>query len=78
MAILYSPAKQIFYIDREPFGLSAFISKSEKSIDELNFMALQAVTCVYYRHQTGERTEPDVQLSFANGEAFLSKGGEMY
>ncbi|KAG6779270.1 hypothetical protein POTOM_015643 [Populus tomentosa] len=40
---------------------------TEKSIDEMNSMASQAVTCVYYRHQTGERTKPNVQLSFVNG-----------
>nr|TKS08223.1 60S ribosomal protein L7a [Populus alba] len=33
----------------------------------MNSMASQAVTCVYYRHQTGERTKPNVQLSFVNG-----------
>jgi serpin B len=28
---------------------------------------LRRLSLMYYRHQTGERTKPDVQLSFVNG-----------
>jgi len=67
-------------------GLSAFISKTEKSIDELNSVASQAVT--YVPSPSNRREDqtrcPIVIRQWCLGgstfsfEAFLSEGGEMY